>query len=161
MGKRIDVNKLRGIYYNNDKDSYAEADSISSMKRAMAEDADAFAVNGYGGVVDEIEDGVVKYIKTMYIRECNDIFNADSRKLGIADIPMNLLKIYGVFKNVTSLSNILLIYCDYFNLKYEVVIKDLPNGAKVKLYEELSRYTTNKSLLNDLLVCDDGWTKLF
>lgn len=161
MGKRIDVNKLRGIYYNNDKDSFAESDSISSMKRVMAEDMDVFAVSDYGGVVDEIEESVVNYIKTMDIRDCNDIFNVDSRKLGIADIPMNLLKIYVVFKNITTLSNILLIYCDYFNLKYDSVIKDLPNGAKVKLYEELSKYTTNKALLNNLLVCDDGWSKLF
>lgn len=161
MGKRIDVNKLRGIYYNNDKDTFAEADSISSMKRVMADDMDVFAVNDYGGMVDEIEESVVNYIKTMDIRDCNDIFNVDSRKLGIAEIPMNLLKIYVIFKNITSLSNILLIYCDYFNLKYDMVIKDLPNGAKVKLYEELSKYTTNKAMLNNLLVCDDGWTKLF
>ena len=124
MGKRIDVNKLRGIYYNNDKDTFAEADSISSMKRVMADDMDVFAVNDYGGVVDEIEESVVNYIKTMDIRDCNDIFNMDSRKLGIAEIPMNLLKIYVIFKNITSLSNILLIFNDHIIFEVEIVTID-------------------------------------
>lgn len=163
MTKRIDVGKLRGTYYNNDKDNYANEVSYVEMQKSLSTDFESLQDNIIDSDFDDIEDRIVAYIQKMPICNYNDIMNVNSSVLDDIEIHTNLIKVYSDFHNLTSFSTIFLIYCDYFNLKYDKVIKDLPNGAKIKLYMELKRFTRNTDNLANLFgfVIDDNTKKLF
>ena len=150
MAERIDVGKLRGVYYSNDKDSYVDSSSLSDMKRALSADADSLSVDGPDETYDDIEDEIVCYIKAMPVAEYNDISNKNTKMLADLEIYTNLVSVIAGFSSVASLSMIILIYCDYFNLKYEKIINELPNGLKIKLYEELRKHTRNRDILDEL-----------
>lgn len=150
MAERIDVGKLRGAYYNNDKEPFSDVSSLSSMKQTMATDNDAIGVNSTEIAFNDTEDMIVDYIKSMPVAEYNDISIKNGKVLADIEAYVNLVNVIAVFVNITSLSTIILIYCDYFNLKYEKVISELPNGLKLKLYDELRSHTRNTEMLDML-----------
>lgn len=149
MSDRIDVGKLRGIYYNNDKDVCRDTSSLMCVKHCIADDA-AFAVNAIENDFNDIEVMIVDYIKAMPVADYNDLSNKNSKILADIETYTNLINIIAIFADIASLSTIILIYCDYFSLKYERVISELPNGLKIKLYDELKMHTRNKEILNKL-----------
>ncbi len=163
MTKRIDVGKLRGTYYNNDKDNYTYDVSYAEMQKSLSTDFESLQDNVVDLDFDDIEDRIVAYIQKMPIHNYNDILNVDSNILDDIEIHTNLIKVYSDFHTITSFSTIFLIYCDYFNLKYDKVIKDLPNGAKIKLYTELKKFTRNTNNLVNLFgfIIDENTKKLF
>lgn len=150
MSERIDVGKLRGAYYNNDKDMYGDMSSLSSIKQSMASDFDSLCENTTEIAFNDTEDMIVDYIKSMPVANYNDLSNKNSKQLADLEAYVNLVNVVAMFVDITSLSTIILIYCDYFNLKYEKVINELPNGLKIKLYEELKKHTRNTDILDSL-----------
>lgn len=156
MAERIDVGKLRGVYYSNDRDSYVDNASLSNMKLAISTDNDSLSVQGPDETFNDVEDEIVAYIKSMPVADYNDISNKSSKILADLEAYTNLVSVVACFNTMTSLSTIILIYCDYFNLKYEKVISELPNGLKVKLYNELKSHTRNHSILDNLFGFENG-----
>jgi len=163
MTKRIDVGKLRGTYYNNDRDNFTYDVSYADMQRSLSTDFESLQDNGVDIDFDDIENKIVAFIQSMPIRNYNDILNVNTSILDDIEIHTNLIKVYSEFHDITSFSTIFLIYCDYFSLKYDKVIKDLPNGAKIKLYCELRKFTRNGDNLNNLFgfTIDNNTKKLF
>lgn len=161
--KRIDVGKLRGSYYNNERENYVSEVSYADVQKSLATDYDSLQDNMDGIDFDDIENRIVKYIQTMPICNYNDILNSDTGVLDDIEIHTNLIKVYAEFHTMTSFSTVFLIYCDYFNLKYNKVIKDLPNGAKIQLYGELRNFTRNTENLDTLFgfTIDEKANKLF
>ena len=150
MADRIDVGKLRGTYYNNDKDTYGDVLSLSSMKQSLSTDNDCLCENTTEIAFNDIEDMIVEYIKSMPVADYNDISNKNSKVLADLEAYVNLVNVIAMFVDITSLSTIILIYCDYFNLKYEKVINELLNCLKLKLYDELRIHTRNVKVLDSL-----------
>lgn len=150
MADRIEVVKLRGAYYNNDKDTYGDVSSLSSMKQTLLTDNDSLCENTTEIAFNDTEDMIVEYIKSMYVADYNDISNKNSKVLADLEAYVNLVKVIAMFIDITSLSTIILIYCDYFNLKYEKVINELPNGLRLKLYDELRIHTRNVKALDSI-----------
>ncbi len=150
MAERIDVGKLRGIYYNNDRDSYNDNASLANLKQSLSTDNDSLCVNTTEIAFNDTEDMIVEYIKALPVADYNDISNKNSKILADLEAYVNLVNVIAVFVDITSLSTIILIYCDYFNLKYEKVIAELPNGLKLKLYDELRMHTRNAEILDSL-----------
>lgn len=150
MAERIDVGKLRGAYYNNDKDSYGDSASLSSFKQSLSTDNDCLCENTTEIAFNDTEDMIVEYIKALPVAEYNDIANKNSKVLADLEAYVNLVNVIAAFVDIASLSTIILIYCDYFNLKYEKVIGELPNGLKMRLYGELRTHTRNVNMLDAL-----------
>jgi len=156
MAERIDVGKLRGAYYNNSKDSYSDSTSLSNMKQSLSLENDALLVNGPDASFNDVETMIVEHIKTMPVADYNDISNKDSKTLADIEAYTNLINVIAMFNDIASLSTIILIYCDYFNLKYHKVIMELPNGLKLKLYDELKMHTRDHSILESLFGFESG-----
>lgn len=156
MAERIDVGKLRGVYHSNDKDSYIDNSSLSNMKRSLSTDNDSLFVSGPDETFNDVEDEIVAFIKTMPVADYNDISNKNSKILADLEAYTNLVNVITCFNKITSLSTIILIYCDYFNLKYKKVIMELPNALKMKLYNELKTHTRNYETLDTLFGFENG-----
>lgn len=150
MADRIDVDKLRGTYYNNGKDTYGDMSSLAGMKQSLLTDNDNLCENTTEIAFNDTEDMIVEYIKSMPVADYNDISNKNSKILADLEAYVNLVNVIAMFIDIASLSTIILIYCDYFNLKYEKVINELPNGLKLKLYNELRIHTRNVEVLDSL-----------
>lgn len=161
--KRINVGKLRGSYYNNDRDNYVNDVSYTDVQKSLATDYESLQDNMDDVDFDDIEASIVRFIQTMPIRNYNDILDKDAGVLDDIEVHTNLIKVYVEFHTLTSFATVFLIYCDYFNLKYEKVIKELPNGAKIQLYGELKHFTRNTENLNNLFgfTIDENANKLF
>ena len=156
MAERIDVGKLRGVYYSNDRDSYVDNASLSSMKIAISTDNESLSVQGPDETFNDVEEEIVEYIKDMPVAGYNDISDKSSKILADLEAYTNLVNVIACFSKIASLSTIILIYCDYFNLKYDKVITELPNGLKVKLYNELKSHTRNHDILDSLFGFEGG-----
>lgn len=161
---RIDVGKLRGRYYNNDKDNYYETStSLSDVKSTVSvSDCDAYYnMDGYDAYNDS-EELVVKYIKSQPFSDYNNILDEDSQSMSKIEMAEYFLQTYIEFQDELSVSFILLTFCDYFSIGYQKIIKDLPNAIQLKLYDELSKYTKNPEL-NDIFSFDIDYStpKLF
>lgn len=156
MAERIDVGKLRGAYYNNSKESYSDNMSLSNMKQSLSLENDALLVSGPDATFNDVETMIVEHIKSMPVADYNDIANKDSKYLADIEAYTNLINVIAMFNDIASLSTIILIYCDYFNLKYHKVIMELPNGLKLKLYNELRIHTHNPAILEGLFGFENG-----
>lgn len=141
---RIDVNKLRGVYYNNDSDNYNNSySSTNDLVDNLSINDELFIDHSMDNLYNDVEEHIVDFISKMPFCDYNNICNKNTKTLAKLEIYYNLLNVIAEFNSITSLSNIVLIYCDYFNLKYETVINELPNGVNMQLYEELKKHTRN------------------
>lgn len=156
MAERIDVGKLRGAYYNNSKESYLDNTSLSNMKQNLSLENDALLVSGPDASFNDVETMIVEHIKSMPVADYNDLADKNSKTLADIEAYTNLINIIAIFNDIASLSTIILIYCDYFNLKYNKVIMELPNGLKLRLYNELRVHTHNPSILEGLFGFDNS-----
>ena len=153
---RIDVGKLRGKYYNNDRDSYYDANSsLSDVKTTMSvSDFDACCNTGGMDEYNDSEEILLEYIKSQPFAGYNDILDEDSESMSRSEMTEYLLQTYIKFQDEMSVSFILLTFCDYFNINYQKIIKDLPNLVQLKLYKELSVYMHDEDLLNTIFSID-------
>jgi hypothetical protein len=145
---RIDVGKLKGKYYNNDKDNYYETSTtLSDIKTSVsATDCDSwYNVDGYDAYNDS-EEIVVNYIKSQPFSDYNNMLDENGQSMSKVEMLEYFLKTYIEFQDEMSVSFVLLTFCDYFNINYLKIIKDLPNAIQLKLYHELSKYTRNPEL---------------
>lgn len=149
---RINVDNIRGRYYNN-TENIDNTDRICEMKQGLASDLHIFASTEEDSYFySSVEENVIRYIKTLPIKDCNNLLDRRTRKIAVSEIPENILKIYSQFKASITLTLIINIYCDYFSMEYDLVIKQLPNNMKLKLYDELSTHTVNKEYLYSYLI---------
>lgn len=153
---RIDVGKLKGKYYNNDKDNYYETSTtLSGAKMVMSvTDCDTYYNTGYDTGYSDSEEIIVNYIKNQPFAEYNNLLNKDSQLMTKIEMNEYMLQTYMEFQKEMSVSFVLLTFCDYFNINYLRLIKDLPNAIQLKLYYELLKYTNKKDMLDGVFSFD-------
>lgn len=150
MGK-IDVNKLKGKYYNNDKDSYYDSTmSLGDVKTNISVTDTEPSYSDNGELYDDLEAVLVDYIRKQPFAEYNNILDDNSQTMTKSEMTDYLLQTYVVFKSEMSLCFVLLTFCDYFNIEYIKLIKELPNSIQTQLYEELLNHTSRKDRLNEV-----------
>lgn len=149
MTNRIDVEKLKGIYYNND-DMCCDMSSLSDIKQTLANDTDMLCDNNAESTYNDVEDMIVEYIRNLPVSEYNNILDKNSKMLADLEAYTNLVLVISKYNQIATLSTIILIFCDYFNLKYENIICELPNGLKIKLYYELKAHIYKSDILDEL-----------
>lgn len=149
MTNRIDVEKLKGVYYNN-ADISCYISSLSDIKQTLATDTDMLCDNNTETSFNDVEDMIVEYIKNLPVSEYNNILDKNSKIMTVLEAYANLLLVISKFSQITTLSTIILIFCDYFSLEYENIICELPNGLKIKLYYELKAHIHKTDILDNL-----------